>query len=188
MCSIAPVFVLNCWNVVRHRDDAIVAEVAPARRSQPGVLTGKRLHRRFVKSRARHRAAWTGRSQTGVAMKKSFVRQKDCADEARCLSRGREKRRGRELQDGSWRRCAVIQRPGLREPITLAYASLAGAAASPRLSRSRARPARWHGSGPARGEVRGNGRPPGSGGLVRRPCSGRFGFGDVGRDRVHQRR
>jgi hypothetical protein len=44
-------------NVVRHRDGATIAEITQARRSQPGVLTGKRLHRGFVKSRARHRAA-----------------------------------------------------------------------------------------------------------------------------------
>lgn len=84
------------WLIVfaRHRDGPTVAEIAPARRSQPGVLTGKRLHRWFVKSRARNRAARPCAFADGGTTEKGFVRQSDCADEAGCLSRGREKRSG----------------------------------------------------------------------------------------------
>lgn len=90
--------------LARHRDEATVAGNAPDRRSQPSVLNEpfsmscsqravldvKRLHRRFVKSRARQGARWAITNRR--CSEKSFVRQREWADEAVVLSRGRENR------------------------------------------------------------------------------------------------
>jgi hypothetical protein len=56
----------------RHRDDAIVAETAPARRSQPGVVEGKSCNEGLSKA---------GRGITPLRLRnvhdeKSFVRQR----------------------------------------------------------------------------------------------------------------
>ncbi len=140
MCSIPPVvFLIIEFRAASLRHDR--SRIALVWRSQPSVLEsavldGKRLQRRFVKSRAPHHAA---RLRGWPRRKKSFVRQKICADEAGCLSRGREKRRRRGLQAGSRRPCAVIQRPGLREPMA-PHKRSEEATASPRLSLSRLRP------------------------------------------------
>ncbi|SFJ26791.1 hypothetical protein SAMN04487925_10659 [Bradyrhizobium sp. cf659] len=138
----------------------------PARRSQPGVVSVSRLHLGFVKSRARHCAARIVQLQSG-SQQKSFVRQKDCTDEAGCLSRGREKRRSRGLQAGSGRHCAVIQRPGLRERVALIDAEFRSGGFAAIVGRH-LRPARWCWSGPASGRGVGLAAllgPPRSGGL-----------------------
>lgn len=73
----------------RHRDGATVAEIALARHSQPGVLDVKRLHLRLSKA-GRGNTSRDGQLQNLRRGEKSFVRQRDCADEAVVLSRGRE--------------------------------------------------------------------------------------------------
>ncbi len=113
MCSIPPVlFLIIEFRAASSRRGRSRDRLGPA--FTAGCFRWKRLQRRFVKSRARLRSARAGRNGHN---KKSFVRQKTCADEAGCLSRGREKRKRRGLQAGSRRPCVVIQGPGLREPL-----------------------------------------------------------------------
>lgn len=177
MCSIPPVLflIVFAW----HRDGAIVTEIAPSRRSQPSVLTGKRLHRWFVKSRAQ--------SSRRAPVRPPDAKRLRPPERLRGRSRMPQSREGEtQAPRASSRKRAVLRSHSetRTEELTAlihVWRRKGGIAA---LVPGGDRPGLLGAAGAS--EQRGAGE--GFGGPAQEAFSGGLGFRHMGCDRVHQRR